>query len=87
MVRISESIEPRSPKRAPEAPTETPFLIKREDNTLPPTPDVTYITPILTANSKPKISTFSINLHYLMMTIMTYRNQTAAQGEYRRRGD
>jgi hypothetical protein len=35
----SESIAPRSPKRAPEAPTEMLFLINREESTLPPNPD------------------------------------------------
>ena len=35
----SESIAPRSPKRAPEAPTEMLFLMNKEDSTLPPNPD------------------------------------------------
>lgn len=45
----SDSIAPRSPKRAPEAPTEVWSLINRHDRTLPPNPDTRYITPILTA--------------------------------------
>lgn len=53
-MRSSESIEPRSPKRAPEAPTEMLFLINREDKTLPPIPDNRYITPILTAKTQPQ---------------------------------
>jgi hypothetical protein len=39
LVRSSESMAPRSPKRAPEAPTEMWFLMNREDRTLPPRPD------------------------------------------------
>ncbi|KAK8511940.1 hypothetical protein V6N12_074629 [Hibiscus sabdariffa] len=35
----SESIAPRSPKRAPDAPTEMSFRINREESTLPPNPD------------------------------------------------
>lgn len=45
----SASIAPRSPKRAPEAPTEMWFLINRDDSILPPKPDKRYMTPILTA--------------------------------------
>lgn len=44
----SDSIAPRRPKRAPEAPTEMLFLIKREDSILPPNPDNRYMNPILT---------------------------------------
>jgi len=51
-VKSSESIEPRRPKRAPEAPTEILFLINNDDNILPPIPDNRYITPILTENFK-----------------------------------
>jgi hypothetical protein len=51
LVITSESIAPMSPKRTPEEPTETLFLIKREDRTLPPNPDIKNINPILTAIS------------------------------------
>lgn len=63
LVRSSESIEPRRPKRAPEAPTEIPLLINNEDNMLPPIPDITYMTPILTGKTEPqKISRSIIKL-------------------------
>lgn len=39
LVISSESIAPRSPKRAPEAPTEMLFRINREEITLAPNPD------------------------------------------------
>lgn len=48
LVISSDNIAPKSPKRAPEAPTEILFLTKREERTLPPNPDTRYITPILT---------------------------------------
>lgn len=47
----SASIAPRSPKRAPEAPTDMWFPRKRHDNTLPPNPETRYMIPILTATS------------------------------------
>ena len=56
LVRSSESIEPRRPKRAPEAPTEISFLINNEDSMLPPIPDIMYMTPILTGKTEPKSS-------------------------------
>lgn len=39
LVMSSDSIAPRSPKSAPEAPTETPFLMKSTESTLPPNPE------------------------------------------------
>lgn len=44
----SDSIDPSKPNRAPDAPTETPFLKKRAERTLPPNPDTRYIKPTLT---------------------------------------
>lgn len=35
----SESMAPRSPNSAPEAPTEILFCMNKEDSTLPPNPD------------------------------------------------
>lgn len=48
----SESIAPKSPKRAPDAPTEMLVLMKKADSMLPPNPDKRYIIPIRTANNK-----------------------------------
>lgn len=45
----SDSIDPRSPNKAPEAPTEILFLKRRAERTLPPNPDTRYITPIRAA--------------------------------------
>lgn len=46
----SETIAPKSPKRAPDAPTEMPFLMKRAESMLPPNPDKRYIMLIRTAD-------------------------------------
>jgi hypothetical protein len=35
----SESIAPRRPNKAPDAPTDILFLMKREERTLPPNPE------------------------------------------------
>lgn len=48
-VMSSDSIEPNSPNSAPEAPTDIFDTINREDSKLPPTPEITYSVPILTA--------------------------------------
>jgi len=40
---------PRSPNRAPEAPTDILFFMKSDDSMLPPNPDTRYIVPIRTA--------------------------------------
>lgn len=45
----SDSIEPNSPNSAPEAPTDIFDTINREDSKLPPTPEIRYSVPILTA--------------------------------------
>lgn len=50
----SESIDPRRPNRAPDAPTETEFLTKRAETMLPPIPETRYITPTRTAESTKK---------------------------------
>ena len=44
----SDKIAPKSPNRAPEAPTEIPLLMKRDDRTLPPNPERRYRIPIFT---------------------------------------
>lgn len=44
----SESIDPRSPNRAPEAPTEMLFLRRRAERTAPPKPDRMYTVPMRT---------------------------------------
>ena len=56
----SDSIAPRSPKRAPEAPTEIWSLRNRDDSTLPPNPDTRYMIPILTAINLTKENVRSI---------------------------
>ena len=43
---------PRSPNRAPEAPTEMVFLMNRDESTLPPTPETRYMMPILTVRKR-----------------------------------
>lgn len=53
-VRSSESMAPRSPKSAPDAPTDTVFGVEdslkcKIDNKLPPKPESMYKNPILTA--------------------------------------
>jgi hypothetical protein len=48
----SESIAPRRPNKAPDAPTDILFLMKREERTLPPNPERRYIAAILTENRK-----------------------------------
>lgn len=45
----SENIAPRSPNKAPEAPTEMLFIKRRAERTEPPKPDSRYITPMRTA--------------------------------------
>lgn len=40
---------PSNPNRAPEAPTEILDAVNREDNRLPPNPDMIYNRPILAA--------------------------------------
>lgn len=52
LVKSSESIAPRSPNKAPEAPTEMLFLMKRAERTLPPNPERRYIAPIRTATEE-----------------------------------
>lgn len=44
----SESMPPSNPKSAPDAPTEILFWIKRDDNKLPPRPEMRYSNPIRT---------------------------------------
>lgn len=44
----SESMPPSNPKSAPEAPTEILDWIKRDDNKLPPRPEMRYSNPIRT---------------------------------------
>lgn len=48
----SETIPPRSPNKAPDAPTETLFLKRRAERTAPPKPDKRYTAPIRTARKK-----------------------------------
>jgi hypothetical protein len=52
LVISSDSIAPRRPKSAPEAPTETPFLRKSTESTLPPKPDTRYTSPTLPAGPR-----------------------------------
>lgn len=59
-VMSSESIPPSRPKSAPEAPTEILDWIKRDDNMLPPKPEITYSNPILTVGPDQKRSQFQI---------------------------
>lgn len=40
LVSSSAVIAPRIPNRAPDAPTEILFCMKRADKTLPPNPDI-----------------------------------------------
>lgn len=75
MVKSSDSIEPRRPKRAPEAPTEILFLINREDSMLPPSPANRYITPILTANC-PEISDFYDTTNVITELVHSFTNLT-----------
>lgn len=49
-VRSSESMPPSKPNRAPEAPTEIVVRMNKDDNKLPPTPDIVYNKPIRTAH-------------------------------------
>jgi hypothetical protein len=42
-------MDPSNPNSAPEAPTEIFDTINRADSKLPPTPEMTYSVPILTA--------------------------------------
>lgn len=51
LVMSSESMAPRRPKSAPEAPTETPFLMKSTDRMLPPSPDTRYTRPTFPART------------------------------------
>jgi hypothetical protein len=39
LVKSSDSMAPRRPKRAPEAPTEMLFLMNSDERTLPPMPE------------------------------------------------
>ena len=48
----SDRIAPRRPKSAPEAPTETPFLMKRTESTLPPKPETRYTSPTFPAGGR-----------------------------------
>lgn len=48
-VKSSDNIAPRSPNKAPDAPTEMLFCMKREDNMLPPKPESKYSIPTRTA--------------------------------------
>lgn len=50
----SESIPPSNPNKAPEAPTEMFDWMNREDNRLPPNPDITYSKPIRTVKDPQK---------------------------------
>jgi len=61
----SDSIAPRSPKRAPEAPTEIWSMINRDDSTLPPNPDTRYIIPILTDMNLTKESVRFRSIYYV----------------------
>ena len=45
----SDSMEPNSPNSAPEAPTDIFDTINKDDSKLPPTPEITYSVPILSA--------------------------------------
>ena len=47
----SESMAPSNPKRAPEAPTEIEPCKNRADITDPPSPEIRYSSPILTART------------------------------------
>lgn len=47
----SDSMEPNSPNSAPEAPTDIFDTINKDDSKLPPTPEITYSVPILTATN------------------------------------
>lgn len=47
-VMSSESMAPKNPKSAPEAPTDIDFPIEIEDIKLPPKPETTYKIPIRT---------------------------------------
>lgn len=48
-MRSSESMAPSKPNNAPEAPTEMVVLTNKEDNKLPPIPDITYTSPMRAA--------------------------------------
>jgi hypothetical protein len=50
-VMSSDSMEPNSPNSAPEAPTDIFDTINKDDSKLPPTPEITYSVPILTATN------------------------------------
>lgn len=63
----SESKAPKSPKSAPDAPTDmvvSAGLILKHDSKLPPNPESTYKHPILTAKTK--------NKHQMSSRIDTY---------------
>lgn len=48
-ISSSDIMHPSNPKRAPEAPTEMLFAVrKRADIKLPPKPEMTYSRPVLT---------------------------------------
>lgn len=57
LVINSDSIAPRSPNKAPDAPTEILFLMKRDDRILPPNPESRYIAPIRTSKNGAQIIT------------------------------
>lgn len=47
-VRSSESMHPSNPNNAPDAPTEMVLRMNKQDDMLPPSPDITYSNPIRT---------------------------------------
>lgn len=72
LVRSSDNIAPRKPKRAPEAPTEMLVLIKRDETRLPPNPEKRYITPIRTEKAQRK-QLISVKYLKLSKTCLEYQ--------------